>query len=80
MRSSSSSHPHRTQLMLRAGLIRPSSSGVYTLLPLAVKALRNIADVIRDEMGRVGGQEISMPCLAPTALWSKSGRLAVCGM
>ena len=68
------------QLMLRAGMLRQSSAGVYTLLPLAVRALRNIADVIREELARVGAQEISMPCLAPAALWSKSGRLQVrCG-
>jgi len=65
------------QLMLRAGLIRRLSSGVYIWLPIGYRALKKVETIIRDEMNRAGAQEIFMPVLQPVELWEKSGRLEV---
>ena len=62
------------QLLIRAGLIRQLSSGLYTLLPLAQRSARKIEAVIREEMNRIGGQEINMPLVQPADLWRESGR------
>lgn len=62
------------QLMLRAGMIRQLTAGVYSYLPLALRSLHKIEDIIRDEMNKAGGQEICMPVLQPIELWEKSGR------
>jgi len=62
------------RLMLRAGMIRQLTAGVYSYLPLALRALRKIEDIIRDEMNKAGGQEISLPVLQPLELWQKTGR------
>ncbi|MBT3266650.1 proline--tRNA ligase [Candidatus Poribacteria bacterium] len=62
------------QLLIRAGLIRQLSSGLYTLLPLAQRSARKIEAVIREEMDRIGGQEINMPLVQPADLWRESGR------
>jgi len=62
------------QLMLRAGMIRQLSAGVYSYLPLAHRALKKIENIIRDEMYKAGGQEITMPVIQPRELWEKSGR------
>ena len=62
------------QLMLRAGMIRQLTAGVYSYLPMALRSLRKIEDIIRDEMNKAGGQEICMPVLQPIELWEKSGR------
>jgi prolyl-tRNA synthetase len=67
------------QLMLRAGMIRQLTAGVYSYLPLALRSLRKIEDIIRDEMNKAGGQEICMPVLQPIELWEKSGRGASFG-
>jgi len=67
------------QLMLRAGMIRQLTAGVYSYLPLAVRALRKIEDIIRDEMNKAGGQEVSLPVLQPIELWQKTGRDAAFG-
>ncbi len=67
------------QLMLRAGMIRQLTAGVYSYLPLALRSLRKIENIIRDEMDKAGGQEISMPVLQPIELWEKSGRGASFG-
>ncbi len=61
-------------LMLKSGLVRPLSSGVYSYLPLGWKVLKNIASVIREEMDRIGGQEFFLPMLSPRELWDESGR------
>ena len=53
------------QLLLRAGFIRKSSSGVYTYLPLAWRVLQKISDIVREEMNKAGGQEILMPIIQP---------------
>jgi prolyl-tRNA synthetase len=67
------------KLMLRAGLIRRLSSGVYSLLPLGVRAARKVETIVREEMNRIGGLEILMPVLSPAELWEESGRWDVYG-
>lgn len=62
------------RLMLRAGLIRKLSSGLYTWLPLGLRVLRKVEAVVREEMNRAGAQEISMPMIQPAELWQESGR------
>lgn len=62
------------KLMLKAGYIRKTASGVYTFLPLAKRVLEKIEDIIRDEMDATGAQEILMPALQPAELWHESGR------
>jgi prolyl-tRNA synthetase len=67
------------QLLLRAGFMRKSAAGVYTLLPLAWRVVRKIEQIIREEMDRRGGQEIMMPIIQPAELWQESGRWDVYG-
>lgn len=67
------------QLMLRAGLIRQLSSGIYSYLPLGLKALQHIQTIIREEMDAAGAQEMLMPALHPSELWKASGRWDVYG-
>ncbi len=67
------------RLMLRTGMIRQLTAGVYSYLPLAVRALRKIEDIIRDEMNKADGQEVSLPVLQPIELWQKTGRDAAFG-
>ena len=67
------------RLMLRAGMIRQLTAGVYSYLPLALRALHKIEAIIRDEMDKAGGQEVSMPVLQPLELWQKTGRDAAFG-
>ncbi|WP_416150914.1 proline--tRNA ligase [Salipaludibacillus sp. HK11] len=62
------------QLMLRAGLIRQSASGVYSFLPLGLKVLQKVENIVRDEMNRAGAQEMFMPSIQPAELWQESGR------
>ena len=62
------------QLMLRAGLIRRLASGLYTWLPLGLKVLRKVENIVRDEMNRSHGLEILMPAVQPSELWQESGR------
>lgn len=72
----SDAHLVSHQLLLKAGLVRPVASGIYTLAPLALRALDRIAGMARDEMNRVGAQEILLPTTLPAALWEQSGRYA----
>ena len=67
------------QLLVRAGFIRKSSSGVYTYLPLAWRVLQKISAIVREEMNKAGGQEILMPIIQPAAIWLESGRWQVYG-
>ncbi len=67
------------QLLLRAGFIRKTSAGVYSYLPLAMRVLRKIENIVREEMERAGGQELLMPIIQPKELWEKSGRWSVYG-
>jgi len=62
------------RLMLRAGLIRKLSSGLYNWLPLGLKILRKVEAVVRQEMEAIGAQEILMPAIQPAELWQESGR------
>ena len=62
------------QLMLRAGLIRKLASGLYTWLPLGLRVLRKVENVVREEMDAAGAQEVSMPVVQPAELWEESGR------
>ncbi len=63
------------QLLLRAGMIHQISSGIYSFLPLGWRVLRKIEAIVREEMDRVGGQELMLSMLQPTELWQESGRL-----
>ncbi|CAL4321264.1 Proline--tRNA ligase [Buchnera aphidicola (Eriosoma lanigerum)] len=62
------------QLMLRAGLIRQISSGIYVWLPTGIRVLNNIKKIIKKEMNKIGGIEIYMPAIQPYKLWNISGR------
>lgn len=62
------------RLMLRSGMVRQTSSGIYTWLPLGLRVLRNIAQIVREEQDRAGGQEVLMPTLQSADLWKRSGR------
>lgn len=62
------------RLMLRAGMIRQSSAGIYSWLPLGLKLLRNIERIVREEQNRAGAQELLMPTIQPAELWQESGR------
>ena len=62
------------QLMLRAGMIRQLAAGIYTWLPLGLRVLRKVETIVRDEMNRVGAQEIQMSAIQPAELWQESGR------
>ncbi|MBD3821853.1 MAG: proline--tRNA ligase, partial [Thiotrichales bacterium] len=62
------------QLMLRAGLIRPLAGGLYNWLPLGLKVLRKVEQIVREEMNRSGAQELLMPVVQPLELWEESGR------
>jgi prolyl-tRNA synthetase len=67
------------KLLLRAGMIRQLSAGIYSYLPLAWRTLRRIEQIIREEMDAIGGQEFQLPALNPRELWEESGRWSVMG-
>jgi prolyl-tRNA synthetase len=62
------------KLLLRAGLIRKLAGGVYTFLPLGLRALRKVEKIVREEMNRAGAIEVLMPALQPKEIWEQSGR------
>ena len=62
------------RMMLRTGLIRQHAAGVYSILPMGWKILKNIMEIIREEMDAIGCQEFYLPVLSPGELWGKSGR------
>ncbi len=62
------------KLLLRAGMMRKTASGVYTFLPLGYKVLAKVENIVREEMDAIGAQEIMMPALQPAELWHESGR------
>jgi prolyl-tRNA synthetase len=62
------------QLMLRAGLIRRESTGLYSWLPIGLRVLRKVERIIREEMDRAGALELAMPVIQPAELWQESGR------
>jgi prolyl-tRNA synthetase len=67
------------KLMIRAGMIRKLSSGLYEYLPLGIRVLRKVENIIREELNFVGGQEVSMPLILPKELWEETGRWNVYG-
>lgn len=62
------------QLMIRAGLMRKLTSGVYSYLPLGYRVIRKFEQIVREEMNRSGAQELFMPMVQPAELWQESGR------
>jgi prolyl-tRNA synthetase len=62
------------QLMLRAGMIRRVAAGIYELLPMGLKVIRKVENIIREEMNRAGALEILMPSILPSELWRETGR------
>ena len=60
--------------LIRGGYIRPLSTGIFTLLPLAKRVISKIEGIIREEMDGVDGQEIQMPVVNPAEIWQESGR------
>ena len=62
------------QLMLRAGLIRRLASGLYSWLPIGMRVLQKVENIIREEMNRAGALEVMMPIVQPAELWKESGR------
>src|SRR3712207_3061763 len=62
------------RLMLRAGLVRQTSAGIYAWLPLGWRVLRRVEQIVREEQDRAGAQEILMPTIQPAELWRESGR------
>jgi prolyl-tRNA synthetase len=67
------------RLLVRAGLISQVAAGVYSYLPMALRSLRKIETIIREEMDAAGGQEVLLPVLQPLELWEQSGRAAAMG-
>lgn len=62
------------QLMMRAGMIRKIASGLYTWLPMGLRVLRKVEQVVREEMDNAGALEVLMPAIQPAELWQESGR------
>jgi prolyl-tRNA synthetase len=67
------------KLMVRAGLVRQLAAGIYVYLPLGQRVIDKINAIIREEMNRIGGQEITMPVLHPAEIWQQSGRWTAIG-
>ena len=67
------------KLLLRAGLIRKLAGGVYTFLPLGLRALHKVEQIVREEMDRAGALEMLMPALQPPEIWQQSGRYETAG-
>ena len=67
------------QLMVRAGMIRQTASGIYSWLPLGLKVLRKVEKIIKDEMDKAGALEVLMPTIQPAELWIESGRYEAYG-
>ena len=67
------------QLLMRGGFIRQVAAGIYSMLPLAQRALLKITDIVRAEMNAIGAQEFFMPALSPREIWEESGRWSVMG-
>src|ERR1700744_900351 len=62
------------KLLLRAGLVRKLTGGLYIFLPIGLRALRKVEQIVREEMNRAGALELLMPALQPPEIWEKSGR------
>ncbi len=66
-------------LMLRGALVRMLSAGIYSYLPLGYKSLRKVAEIVREEMNAIGGQECHLPALNPKEIWEETGRVEAFG-
>jgi prolyl-tRNA synthetase len=66
-------------LMLRTGMVRMLSAGIYSFLPLGYKAIKNITEIIREEMDAIGGQEFHLPALNPKEIWEETDRVEAFG-
>ncbi|MEE9315790.1 MAG: proline--tRNA ligase, partial [bacterium] len=62
------------QLMIRSGIMRQLASGIYEWLPLGLRVLHKVENIIREEMDSIGAQEVSLPAMQPRELWEESGR------
>ena len=62
------------QLMIRAGLVKGVASGLYTWMPMGLRVLRKVENIVREEMNRAGAVELLMPVIQPAELWQESGR------
>ena len=62
------------QLMIRAGMIKKLAAGVYTYMPMGLRIIRKIENIIREEMNRAGAIELVMPMVQPAELWQETGR------
>jgi threonyl-tRNA synthetase len=67
------------KLLLRAGIIRQLSAGIYSYLPLGQRIALKVMQIVREEMNRIGGQEFYLPALHPAELWQESGRWSAIG-
>jgi len=67
------------KLMLRAGMIRKLSAGVYTLMPLGFRVIQKVEQIVREEMNKAGAQELLLPALLPAELWHETGRWDIYG-
>jgi len=67
------------QLMIRAGMIRKLAAGIYSILPLGLRTLKKVEQIIREEMNRIDGQEVFLPSIQPAELWNESGRWEIYG-
>lgn len=67
------------KLMLRAGIIKRLGSGLYTWMPLGLRIMRKVENIVREEMNRAGAQELLMPAVQPAELWQETGRWEVFG-
>ncbi len=66
-------------LMLRSGMVRMLSAGIYSFLPLGYKVVKKISEIIREEMDAIGGQEFHLPALNPREIWEETGRVEAFG-
>ena len=66
-------------LMLRSGMIRMVSAGIYSFLPLGYRVIKKISEIIREEMNAIGGQEFHLPALNPKEIWEETGRVEAFG-
>lgn len=67
------------QLMIRSGMIRKLAAGIYSILPLGLRTLKKVEQIIREEMNRIDGQEVFLPSIQPAELWNESGRWKLYG-
>ena len=67
------------KLMIRAGMIRMLSAGIYSFLPLGYRVMKKVSEIVRQEMDAIGGQELHLPALSPRELWEQTGRVKAFG-